>query len=167
MNHNGVNEVEAKEKLSECEKSFYDNNGSIACKCPKRVAPPEFKLKSWTKLYEWSAKKYTGKQQDEFLTKYLKEFFASSSMNICQTQKLSMMSVQKMKVEFKDSARIKSPIKTTRIIPVPLPLREQSRRDLNNAVKMGILGDMSGQANYNLWLAPMIVLPKKDNTPAG
>ena len=30
---------------------------------------------------------------------------------------------------------------------------------------MGILDDISGEANLNLWLAPMIVVPKKDNTP--
>ena len=30
---------------------------------------------------------------------------------------------------------------------------------------MGILEDVSGGANHDLWLAPMIVVPKKDNTP--
>ena len=44
-----------------------------------------------------------------------------------------------MKVEFKDSVKGRSPIKTTRIIPVPLPLREQTQWNLDNAVKMGIL----------------------------
>ena len=30
---------------------------------------------------------------------------------------------------------------------------------------MGILENMSGKENHDLWLAPMLVVPKKDNTP--
>ena len=30
---------------------------------------------------------------------------------------------------------------------------------------MEILEDVSGKPNYDLWLAPMIVVPKRDNTP--
>ena len=30
---------------------------------------------------------------------------------------------------------------------------------------MGILEDRSGMNNHDLWLAPMIVVPKKDNSP--
>ena len=30
---------------------------------------------------------------------------------------------------------------------------------------MGILEDVSGKSNHDLWLAPMIVVPKCDNTP--
>ena len=37
--------------------------------------------------------------------------------------------------------------------------------DLDNAVKMGILENVSGKKNHDLWLAPMIVVPKKDNSP--
>ena len=80
-------------------------------------------------------KERTGDKRDMLLTKTLKRHFQDSSMNICQTKKLSMMAVPKMRVELKDSTKNKAPIKTTRIIPVPLPLREQTRRDLNNAVQ--------------------------------
>ena len=55
--------------------------------------------------------------------------------------------------------------KTSRIIPIPLALKEQTKKDLDNAVRMGILEEMSGKNNHNLWLAPMIVVPKRDNTP--
>ena len=30
---------------------------------------------------------------------------------------------------------------------------------------MGIIENVSGSANHDLWLAPMIVVPKRDNTP--
>ena len=76
-----------------------------------------------------------------------------------------MMKVDKMTVEMKDGFKGMKAKKTSRVIPVPLAMREQTKKDLDSAVKMGILEDVSGQANHNLWLAPMIVVPKKDNTP--
>ena len=86
-------------------------------------------------------------------------------MNICQTQPLSLMNVPKMTVEFKEESKKIKAKRTSRNIPVPLSMREQTKKDLDSAVKMGILEDMSGQANHDLWLASMIVVPKKGNTP--
>ena len=57
------------------------------------------------------------------------------------------------------------PKHTTRVIPIPLPLRDQTKFFLDNSVKMGILEDVSGKPNHNLWLAPMLVVPKKYNSP--
>ena len=68
-------------------------------------------------------------------------------------------------VELKDGYENIKAKRTTRVIPVPLALREQTRKDLDNAVRMGILEDVSGKNNHDLWLAPMIVVPKRDNTP--
>ena len=86
-------------------------------------------------------------------------------MNICQTQPLSVMKVPKMTVELKDGRTGTKAKRTSRVIPVPLAMREQTKRDLDSAVKMGILEDVSGKANHDLWLAPMIVVPKKDGSP--
>ena len=71
-------------------------------------------------------------------------------MNICQTQPLAMMNVPKMTVEFKQESLKIKPKRTTRVIPVPLPLRDQTKRDLDNAVKMGILENVSGKQNHDL-----------------
>ena len=76
-----------------------------------------------------------------------------------------MMNVPKMTVEFKNENMKVKAKRTTQVIPIPLPLRDQTKKDLDSAVKMGILEDVSGQANHDLWLAPMLVVPKKDNTP--
>ena len=76
-----------------------------------------------------------------------------------------MMKVPEMMVELKDEYKNIQAKKTTRIIPVPLALVDQTRKDLDNAVRMGILEDISGKNNHNVWLAPMIVVPKRDNTP--
>ena len=86
-------------------------------------------------------------------------------MNLCQTQPLPMMKVPEMIVELKDEFKNISAKKTTRVIPTPLALREQTQKDLDNAVRMGILEEVSGDNNHDLWLAPMIVVPKRDNTP--
>ena len=76
---------------------------------------------------------------------FLKAHFKSSSMNICQTQPLTMMNVDKMKVEFKDGNKGMKAKRTSRVIPVPLAMREQTKKDLDSAVKMGILEDVSGE----------------------
>ena len=100
------------------------------------------------------------------MASFLKHHFRKSSMNICQTQKLSMMNVEELTIEFKnESLKEKAPKLTTRVIPVPLARRDQAKKDLDNACKMGILENVSGQPNHDLWLAPMLVVPKKDNSP--
>ena len=76
-----------------------------------------------------------------------------------------MMNVPKMTVKIKEGLKGTKAKRTSRVIASPLALREQTKKDLDSAVKMGILEDVSGQANHDLWLAPMIVVPKKDNTP--
>ena len=43
----------------------------------------------------------------------------------------------------------------------PISHEGTNKKDLDCAVKMGILEDVSGKANHDLWLAPMIVVPKK------
>ena len=59
----------------------------------------------------------------------------------------------------------KHPLKTTRIIPTSLPLEEQAKKQIENDVHMGVLKDMTEKANQDLWLAPMIIILKKDNSP--
>ena len=98
---------------------------------------------------------------EDFLSKH----FRNSAMNVCQTQPLTKMKVDDMTVEFKNDEMKNKPIRKTRIIQIPLPLRDQTKRDLDAACKMGILEDRAGKNNHDLWLAPMIVVPKKDNSP--
>ena len=59
---------------------------------------------------------------------FLKDHFRASSMNICQTQPLSVMKVPKMTVEFKDGSKGTKAKRTSRVIPVPLAMREQTKK---------------------------------------
>ena len=97
-----INSVdEKKDKLSECEKSFFtQDDGSIGCKCARRASPPEFRRSGYEKTFDL-IEKMKG-NLNENLEKFPKAKFKSSSMNICQTQPLSMMNVPKMTVEFKE-----------------------------------------------------------------
>ena len=150
---------ERKDKLSDCERSFFTiDDGTIGCKCPRRVSPKPFKKSTFKKAFTIISD-MEGDLADNCAT-FLKKFFKASSMNICQTQPLSMMNVEKMTVEFKEGFKGMKAKRTSRVIPVPLAMREQTKKDLDSSVKMGILED-----NHDLWLAPMIVVPKKDNTP--
>ena len=86
-------------------------------------------------------------------------------MNVCKTQPLNKMKVTPMKVELKNERADRHPLKTTRIIPVPLPLQEAAVKQIEDDVNMGILENVTNMANHDLWLSPMLIVPKKDNTP--
>ena len=62
------------------------------------------------------------------LEDFLRHKFKASSMNIYQTQPLSMMNVPKMTVEFKEETKRTKPKRTSRIIPIPLAMREQTKK---------------------------------------
>ena len=136
----------------------------MGCKCEKRTLPPDFD----EKFYDIIFNRIIESKQDDInatLEEVLKRRFKGSAMNLCQTQQLPMMKVPDMMVELKDEFKNIKAKQTTRIIPVPLALVDQTRKDLDNAVRMGILEDISGKNNHDVWLAPMIVVPKRDNTP--
>ena len=69
-----------------------------------------------------------------------------------------MMNVEKMTVEFKEGSKGMKAKRTSRVIPVPLAMREQTKKDLDSTVKMGILEDVLGKANHDLWTTPLGVL---------
>ena len=139
---------EKKDKLSACERSFYTmDDGTIGCKCPRRTSPKPFKKSTFEKVFAQLLTR-EGDLADNCAS-FLKSFFEASSMNICQTQPLSMMNVEKMTVEFKEGSKGMKAKRTSRVIPVPLAMREQTKKDLDSAVKMGILEDVSGQANHD------------------
>ena len=93
-----VNTVdEKKEKLSDCEKSFFPKeDGTIGCNCARRASPPKFE----ESFYRAAFKKLKTMKADlsDLLANFLKERFKASSMNICQTQPLPMMHVPPMTV---------------------------------------------------------------------
>ena len=70
-----------------------------------------------------------------------------------------------MTVELKNEHKAMKAKRTTRVIATPLALKEKTKKDLDDAVRMGILENVSAKNNHDLWLAPMIVVPKRDNTP--
>ena len=66
----------------------------------------------------------TNQDLNVMLERYLEHRFKASAMNVCQTQPLTKMNVDKMTVEFKKEALKAKPIRTSRIIPIPLSLRD-------------------------------------------
>ena len=132
-------EKESSSKLSDCEKSFFKKtDGSMGCMCEIRTPPPDFDEEFYDIIFE----KIIKTKQDDInatLEEILKRRFKGSAMNLCQTQQLPMMKVPDMMVELKDEFKNVKAKQTTRIIPVPLALVDQTRKDLDNAVRMGIL----------------------------
>ena len=46
-----------------------------------------------------------------------------------------------------------------------LALQEEAYKQIENDVNMGILENVTNGANHDLWLAPMLIIPKEDNSP--
>ena len=82
-------------------------------------------------------------------------------MNACKTQPLNKMKISPMSMELKNAKAERHPLKTTRIIPTPLALQEEAYKQIENDVNMGILENITNGANHYLWLAPMLIIPKK------
>ena len=96
-------------KLSTCEKSFRPKeDGTVGCDCPTRSSPPKFKQSTYENVFNiLSAECAAGKTDlNVTLAAYLEHQFKASSMNICQTQPLSKMNVDKMTVEFHGKATL-------------------------------------------------------------
>ena len=127
--------MKKKDKLSDCEKSFFPkDDGTIGCKCARRADPPKFEESFYRAAFkrilsEMKKTKEKNTEISDLLAKFLKLRFKSSSMNICQTQPLPMMHVPPMTVEMKDSKFTKAK-KTSRVIAAPLALREQTKKIL-------------------------------------
>ena len=119
-----VNTVdEKKEKLSDCEKSFYTKeDGSIGCKCAKRTTPPAFDKAYFEKAF--TVVSQMKGDLSENCANFLKENYKASSMNICQTQPLPVIKISKMTVELKDGKAGTKAKRTSRVILVPLAMKE-------------------------------------------
>ena len=72
-------------------------------------------------------------------------------MNVCQTQTLPMMQVPKMTVELKNEHKAVKAKRTTRVIATPLAQKAKTKKDLDDAVRMGILENVSAKNNHDLF----------------
>ena len=84
------------------------------------------------------------------MEKFLRKKFLASAMNVCKTEPLNKMKVTPMKVELKNERADRHPLKTTRIIPVPLPLQAAAVKQIEDDVNMGILENVTNMANHDL-----------------
>ena len=141
---------------------FRNDNNKVDCKCPRRKAFGDLSDRELKNLY-WKRKaKMQPKALKENLIKVVTLVHRVGALNMCKTQKLEMMKVEPMRVEFRDKARAdKKPIKNSRIIPVALPLKQKTIENLDYNVKIGILERMTGTDSHDLWLSPMIVVSQK------
>ena len=76
--------------------------------------------------------------------------FKSSSLNTCMTQKLNCMDVEPMSVQIKKGMENKPIIKSTKVFPIPLAMKADMKADLDMAVRLGILEQMTNQNNHYL-----------------
>merc|ERR1739841_215032 len=151
-----INTVEEKDKnMSFCERSWSKKpDGTVICKCPERTKPGPFNRKHFEDVFS-ELEKEVGKRGGELsdvLQIFLRKEFNASAMNVCQTQTLPMMQVPKMTVELKDEHKAIKAKRTTRVIATPLALKTKTKKDLDDAVRMGILDNVSAKNNHDLWL---------------
>ena len=78
-------------------------------------------------IYKDLEKGYQPAVMKEELLNVILDINRAGALNTCKTQKLNMMNITPMSVEFRDKAKGKQrPIKSSRIIPVALPLRDKT-----------------------------------------
>ena len=138
---------------------FRNDNNKVDCKCPRRKAFADLSDRELKNLY-WKRKaKMQPKALKEILIKVVTLVHGVGALNMCKTQKLEMMKVEPMRVEFRDKARAdKKPIKKRQNYSCSFTLKTKK---LDYDVKIGILERMTGTDSHDLWLSPMIVVSQK------
>ena len=122
-----------------------------SCGCPQRSAPPPLPC----------APVATTDSNRQHLEKFLLEYYASSTFNVCPHQPLPHMSGPPMKLMIDTNA---TPVAHHKAIPVPLHFRDQVKSDLDRDVCLGVLEPVPTGVPTT-WCHRMVVCAKKDGTP--
>ena len=124
-------------KKSICEETWYEVNNEMRCKCPKRELPKTISDTAIERKYNMLVKNEKDRNRNGVMKKLLPEHFASSALNQCQTQPLNKMSVNPMRMIFKDEEKGVKAIKTSRIFSIPLHMVDKVKQDLDTDVRLG------------------------------
>jgi hypothetical protein len=156
----------SKDKEGLCRSTqMMSKDGNLECKCPRRVGNPEGpkqeardkKLAEMKNKFGEKPKPNELEEIREELSRFLRSEFMGIAFNQCETQNLQTMKVTLMKVHLKAGAR---PFQSPKPYPVPLNLKDETKRDIDMAVNMGIPESVPC-GTLTPWCAPMLAIAKK------
>ena len=97
----------------------------------------------------------------EALENWIKEFFASSAMNVCKHQKTPEMTGEPLKIAFKEGV---TPTAVHTPIPTPHHFFKEVKEGLNADIALGVIEQVP-QGVPTTWCSRMVVAQKKDGQP--
>ena len=146
----GSADNEESSNFHKCE--FINPKDPSKCECPTRVPTPDP-----PKSLPMPATEENIPKLKEFLIQY----YSDSAFNTCESQSLPLMrDSPPMRLHVDKNAK---PVAFHKPYPIPLHFQKAVKEQLDNDVKMGVLGKVE-VGEKTEWCSRMIVLPKKDPT---
>ena len=130
-----------------------DNNlDEDCCRCPLRQSPPPLPTSLPFPATE---------ENREKLEQWLLDYYKSSTFNVCEHQKLPMMSGPPMRLIVDDDA---TPVAHHTPIPVPVHWQEQVKAGLDQDVQLGVIEPVPIGTPVS-WCHRMVICAKKSGKP--
>ena len=122
------------------------------CGCPSRSTPPNLP----------SELPFEAERENiDKMRWWMQERYAASVFNKCTHQPIPLITLDPVKIHITPGAK---PVKARGTSSVPLHIREEVKKGLDQDVDMGILEKVP-KGDPTKWLHPMHVVPKPDGTP--
>ena len=125
----------------------------ISCACPRRSEPPKLP----TSLPEGIS---ASEDDREKLENWLLDYYSSSTFNICEHQRLPLMSGEPLHLYTDPNA---TPVAVHKPIPIPIHWRKQVKSDIERDVALGVLEKVDVNTPVT-WLSHMVLAAKQDGT---
>lgn len=129
-----------------------NNFDEDCCNCPPRQTPPPLPTSLPFPATEKNREK---------LERWLLDYYKSSTFNVCEHQKLPMMSGPPMRLLIEDNA---TPVAYHTPIPVPVHWQEQVKAGLDQDVQLGVIEPVPIGTPVS-WCHRMVVCAKKSGKP--
>ena len=125
----------------------------ITCACPRRSKPPPLpsSLPPGISATEIDREK---------LETWLKEYYSSSTFNVCEHQRLPLMTGEPLQLHTDPEA---IPVAANKPIPIPIHWRAQVKADLDRDVALGVLEKVEVNTPVT-WVSHMVLAAKHDGT---
>ena len=131
---------------------YIDIKGEEVCSCPRRTLPPEPPSRQDVEI------EFT-EEKSERLSKWIVDYYSSSTFNQCNTQPLPLMkSTPPLSLMIDPGAK---PISNKRCYQVPVHFKEKVLKSLETDVKLGVCERVPPNTE-DIWCSPMIITPKKN-----
>ncbi|GFO32369.1 transposon ty3-i Gag-Pol polyprotein [Plakobranchus ocellatus] len=129
-----------------------NNPNEDRCHCPPRQTPPPLPTSLTVPATE---------ENREKLERWLLDYYKSSTFNVCEHQKLPMMSGPPMRLIIDDDA---TPVAHHTPIPVPIHWEEKVKAGLDQDVRLGVIEPVPIGTPVS-WCHRMVVCAKKSDKP--